>query len=694
MADAVNQTVTNGPQIKLGVQTVTTRTGSVQREHGLFDWKLIVTPSMDYNNLALDPGARQGESDRRLKFAITAAAFGSINRTLLEQINSLQPRPPRCPLDFAQLRDITQLNVDQFAFKIRDIPILKNTFFTLGGSGGRATAASFKSACSALDQGTSVSNTVVNALDDPSSNVFRRMFGLATGRQSVRELLNGAGLQEAIVTLEQAPHEILGVTQQFAQAASAQAILALQRLGVVPLDTVVKTAKLDVRLTRLFRNGITFGTAMNFNNSVDNFKDKSLDPFYGGAGKPSFFRANATGDVTVPLLRARGIGTTANERAAQLSLSAETDRLRFTVSEESFRTATAYLNLIGAQQTVTSLEESLARQNQINQLTQRRIAAGDLPAVEIARSQARTTSVASSLSRARTGVVEARIALAEAMGVDADTIANAPLAAETFAMTPKSIPTLDELFATAAQSRMDARALGSLRSAAQILEEGALINAKPKIDLFAKAGMGTFFDNLTFFHDPDEVNPIFTLLRQDGPPIETSGAVRFSSPVGYYRAMFKRKWRPLWNVSLKLDVPFNNNRLRGAYVVAQAARQRAEVQERDLLRIIRENVVGQVESLRKRAESIQLAQTAVDASQATVDGAIARFQTGDQTLFDTLLAEEDLTADRLAMVNLWQAYLSDLVRLRFETGTLVTFSGATAAPDQVQFNTSEFVVRR
>ena len=64
---------------------------------------------------------------------------------------------------------------------------------------------------------------------------------------------------------------------------------------MVPLDTVVKTAKMDVRLTRGVRNGITFGTGMTFNNTVDNFKDKALDPFYGGAGKPSFFRSNATG---------------------------------------------------------------------------------------------------------------------------------------------------------------------------------------------------------------------------------------------------------------------------------------------------------------------------------------------------------------------------------------------------------------
>jgi len=438
---------------------------------------------------------------------------------------------------------------------------------------------------------------------------------------------------------------------------------------------------------------MTVGAAMHFDSSLDNFKDKSLDPNFGGAGKPMFFRSNATGNISVPLMRGRGIGATANERAAQLSLSAETDRLRHTISEETFRTATAYLNLIAAQESVKSFEESMVRQNQIAQLTQRRIAAGDLAAVETARTLARSNAVATSLSQARSEVVGARVALAEAMGVDADTIANAPLAAETFSMTPKTIPAIDALFATATQSRLDARALGSLRAAAKILEEGALVNAKPRLDLFARAGMGTFFDNLQFFFNPDEVNPIFTLLPQEGPPAVTSGAVRFSSPIGFYRAMFTRKWRPLWNVSLTLDLPFKNNRLRGAVVEAEAALTRAEVQERDLLRVIRENIVSEVDSLKKEAESIQFAVAALAASRQTVDGAIARYQTGDLTLIDTLLSEEDLTQDRLALIRLWQQYLSELVRLRFETGTLVSFTGISVAPDQLRFDPSEFVVR-
>src|SRR6186713_3638679 len=94
LGDAVTQAVTNQPQIKLGLQSVATRTGSVQRERGAFDWRLILVPNYEYNNTALDPSVRGDEKNRRLKFQVVAAAFGSINRQLLDQINSLQPRPP------------------------------------------------------------------------------------------------------------------------------------------------------------------------------------------------------------------------------------------------------------------------------------------------------------------------------------------------------------------------------------------------------------------------------------------------------------------------------------------------------------------------------------------------------------------------------------------------------------------------
>ena len=52
---------------------------------------------------------------------------------------------------------------------------------------------------------------------------------------------------------------------------------------------------------------------------------------------------------------------TSPERAAQLTVNAQGDQWRHTVTEEAFRTTLAYLNLVGAQETVRSLEESAQR---------------------------------------------------------------------------------------------------------------------------------------------------------------------------------------------------------------------------------------------------------------------------------------------------------------------------------------------
>jgi len=252
---------------------------------------------------------------------------------------------------------------------------------------------------------------------------------------------------------------------------------------------------------------------------------------------------------------------------------------------------------------------------------------------------------------------------------------------------------VDAMTTAALASRQDARAIVSIRNAARILEEGAFSNARPRLDLFLKGGMASFYDDLTFFYLPDEVNPIFTQLPQLTPPQPATGAVRFGSLTGFARAAFQRHWQPLWAFNFVLDVPWSNNALRGRATQAEASRKRAEVQERELFRSIRDNIVSQVGALREQAEGIGRAQAALDASLQTVDAALQRFQIGDQTLIDTILAEESLTQDRLTLVRLWQAYLSGLARLRFETGTLVSFTGTAIAPDQVRFDPTTFVRR-
>jgi hypothetical protein len=218
--------------------------------------------------------------------------------------------------------------------------------------------------------------TVYSALSDSNTNIFQRMFGLATGRNSLRELLTAAGFNESVITLEQTPHEVLAVTQQLAQAASAEAILSLLRLGVGPFDTVVKSGRLDASVIApaAQRHDRRRGDALR--QQPRQLQGQVARPNFGGSGKPMFFRANATGNITVPLMRGRGIGDDREPSARRSSRSApKPTGCVIRCPRKTFRLATAYLNLIGAQESVKSFEESMARQNQIAQLTQRRIAA-------------------------------------------------------------------------------------------------------------------------------------------------------------------------------------------------------------------------------------------------------------------------------------------------------------------------------
>jgi outer membrane protein len=669
LLDAVTLTLGNNANVRQSQQDVVSSAGRLQETRGAFDWSLSLVPSFTYSNLALAPDVRNNQRDRRLQFQAVSLAFGIVNRNLLDTIATLGARPPRCPVSFASANEVIN-GADPLSLKLQ-IPGFENTRFTLP-SDFRDSLREFSinSPCAPVDSLR------------PNSSLIANLWGA----------IAGTGANEAVVTLTQTPEELLRLNQQIAEAIASRSKLALDRLGVVPLDEVVTTAQFDGSLNKPFRNGLIAGLHVNLRSTADNFKHKSLDLNFGGLGTPFLYNSSAFASFLVPLSRNRGaVSIAAPERAADLTLSAQTDRVRHAASEEAFRTVLAYLTLIGAQENVRSLEESVTRQGRVEQLTRQLITAGDVSQIELSRAQARGAAVAASLSQSRRAVVDARLSLAEALGVNVETLANAPLAAETFATSIATIPDVTSLTSTAMSSRFDAHALGSLRNAAKVLQEGAKADTRPLMDLELKGGMATFIDNPAFFIVPDEANPIFTQLPQQGPRQSTTGALRFASPTGFYRSMFDRPWKPLVTATLTVELPFGNNTRRGRETQAMASLDRATVQERDLVRVIRQNIVETVGALRLREDAIKLRQAALDASQQTVDAVIGRFEIGDQTLIDTLLAEESLTQDRLALVRLWQEYLSQLARLRFETGTLLEFSGPALSPDQIRVPLDDFV---
>ncbi len=678
LADAVKLTVGNSPQIRLAQQDLRTSGGQLQQTRGPFDWTLNLTPAFTYTNTALAPSVRNDETNRRLKLQAVAAAFGLVNRRLLDTLATLGPAPPRCPLTFATASDATGPNrFDPLSFTITGLPILENSHITLGSEFNQ-TLAAFKSnsVCAPADQ----------------SGAIPSLLGVDWSQLPLA--IAGSGLNEEMVRLEQTPNEVIGFSQQLAQAIAARAQLSLERIGVVPLDEVVSTLKLDGSLFKQFRNGISGSVHMHLESDEDNFKHKSLDPNFGGLGRPIMFPSQFGVSLTFPFGQGRGrVATDSPEVAADLTVTARGDSMRFTATSEVFRTVLAYLNLAGAQESVRSLEESATRQDRIAQLTRQLVEAGDLPAVEQGRAQARAASVATALAQARGSLVDARVSLADAMGVDVATLANAPLAADGFMTGLANVPDAASLMQAAASSRLDLRALGNLQKAARVLNEGAWANVRPRFDVTVDGGMGNFYENQLFFYLPGELNPVFTQLPQEAPFQPSGDALRFGNPVGIWRGWTTRPWRPFATVKLTIGLPLRLNTFRGRAAQAQASMQRTDIQAQDLSRTIRQNITNEVGSLGLLAGAVQQQQASVDASQKTLDGALQRFQQGEVTLIDTLLTEQNLTQDRLALVQAWQQYLSELARLKFETGTLIFFTGSDVTPDQVRFDPVELVKR-
>jgi outer membrane protein TolC len=429
-----------------------------------------------------------------------------------------------------------------------------------------------------------------------------------------------------------------------------------------------------------------------------NFVDKPLDPTFGGFETPPQFFSSATGTLTMPLGRGRGsAATAASERAAAAIVAGEREQFRHNVSEEVFRTVLSYLNLVAAQETVTQVEASIGRQQQILNLSEARVKAGELAQADLARVRASAAGVDGSLAQARAALVTARIALAEQIGVRVEDLQAAPLAAQNFASGSPAQADVDRLIAQALESRRDLRAAQARREAAAALAAGARANARPRLDLTLTGGLFNLDDSDFFKFLPDERLPIISSTSGlptspvTGTPVPPLDPVRYYSPVGYGRAISSRH-TPFVTVGLTIELPFGNNSARGRVAQAEATLTSSAIQSEDLRRVIGESVVELTESLRRSGASLAQWEAAVAQGVETLDGRIRMFQAGDTTLIDALLTEEGLTGDYLQLVRQRQSYLSALARLKLELGELVVVDETNAA-GQLRFDPGAFAAQ-
>ncbi|ODS52588.1 MAG: hypothetical protein ABS36_16180 [Acidobacteria bacterium SCN 69-37] len=416
-------------------------------------------------------------------------------------------------------------------------------------------------------------------------------------------------------------------------------------LGDAPIDEVFIDATGSATLSKLYRSGITFAPFFDSTFNGTNFKGKPRAAEYGGKGISDVLQFRAGVNVTLPLLRGRGArSVAAAERAAAIDVEAGQLILDHQQAASVLRTVQAYWNLRAAQDAVTIARQSVEFQTTLTGLTNQIIGVGDLPQVELARARASEARARAQAEDAERRLHEARVALADAMGVAVTgDPATLPTAADAFPQggAPGAVAGLID---QAVGQRADLKAATRSIDASTTLVDAARDDLRPRLDL--------------------QVGTWFTALGEGSGPKALDRWVGPSAGVGF-----------------QYEKPLGNNQAEGLLAQREADTALRQIAQRDLDRRIRLSVVESAGTLEQAAARVAQAEAAVGFYETTVNAELQRFRTGDVTLLDTVITQQQQIDAQLALVLARQELAQRLAQLQFQTGTLVTLPSAAGARD-------------
>ena len=579
LLDAVRLTLRHDPNIKLSEATVNFQKGVAQEQEGLFDWTLSGNFSYEHRQQELRESMKEVEQEKRDSIDDGIAAGEQFEGEAKSLLSALREARSAAPGDE----------------KIKAIPdpIIQAQLLVIDALINEQTESGVREQLLKLRQ------KVIN------DNIDVMTEGLSTGLEDL-----------------------------------TAARLLRKQLGEVPDDEVFKTMNFGMKLDRLLRNGILISPFFKGKMEGDNYKGKPKDEDFGGKGIENLYQMKVGFDVTVPLLRGRGTeSASAGERAAIIEHEASRFSLNHQSSQSVLDTVTSYWNLRLAQDSVSENIRSTERHAQIVQLTQLLIEADELPAVDLARSQAGQARAKARLEIAEQQLHQARVALAVVMGLSVtDDETTLPLASDDFVARSDDVlneSVIDVLVRNAMLHRQDLLASVKLQEADQVLEVASEIDLRPKLDLLGSGWM--------------------TGLGERS--IKAAGD----------------RWvGPSVSLGFNFERPFGNNFFEGRYAQNQAARLQSEINSANLKRKIRLAIVRTARSLMESSEAVRHSQRSVEFYNNTVEAEIQKFQAGDSTLIDTILTEDQKTASLLSLIAAQQEFASLVAELRFQAGVLVS----------------------
>lgn len=196
-----------------------------------------------------------------------------------------------------------------------------------------------------------------------------------------------------------------------------------------------------------------------------------------------------------------------------------------------------------------------------------------------------------------------------------------------------------------------------------------------------------------------DLQAAITILEADGVVrrgAETDKRPRLDVVAGtWYTAIGEKRFQkaidrwigPSYGVALEFDKPFGNNFFEGRFVQSEATFNQSQISVVDLERTIQLSIVRVANTLLDAAERVRQAQASYDFYIETINAEVQRFQSGDSTLVDTVLTEDQQVGSLISLIAAKQLFASLLAEFRFETGLLVTHRNGQSQVTEAQLVT-------
>jgi outer membrane protein TolC len=449
----------------------------------------------------------------------------------------------------------------------------------------------------------------------------------------------------------------------------------LRRLGTLPEIDERVDVTLDFKYSKGFRSGLVISPELMIMASRENYAGKPMSPAYGGKGVPDSFTSILGVTVDIPLGKGRGVKSTgAAERAAWLNYDASVATQAHTISQSVLGTVQAYWGVVAAQESLELLKQSAATQNQLLEIAEALFEGEEIARVDLDQVRARVASMNAFVAQGRQSLLQARVSLANEIGFEVDKVDDAPLAKDGLPEVPASEVIkgwkLGDLVDVAIANRSDLRSARMLRESGQVLAEAARRDLKRTTDL--------------------SVVLAYSALHEGESPVAPMGWAS-----GLEGVLAGGMTGPSGQVNLNIDWPFKNNLAKGSYAEARATAHRAEIDARNMKRVISAKVEELLGALRQAAAEIERLEASVGYYRETLEAEVEKFKAGEATAIDVVLTEEQVTSAQLGLVAAKQAFATLMTELRYELGNLIAFrqDQATIVVEEVQPVGHKFAVR-